>query len=90
MSMTPKRAQLHSALRAIQMHAAGMHAAASLAMQLLAETDTRRDALERLRHQHAGPAHYGDDPAEDVETLFEQAGAGAPEPAQGADTPPQE
>ena len=91
--MSPKREQLRAALHAIQMHAAGMHAAADLAMRLLSEMGSTESMMEHLQKQRpAGPAHYGD-PGEEVGRLIEQAeavGGEAPSPAEHAESPPQE
>lgn len=88
---SPKREQLRAALHAIQMHAAGMHAAADLAMRLLAEMGQEGALLERIREsKNAGPAHYGD-PGEEVGRLIEAVGGEAPSSAGvPAESPPQE
>ncbi len=95
--MIPKVEQLRQALIAMQMHAAGMHAAAELAMTLLGEVRGAEGAGGRPRETpyRAGAAHYGDEPAPEIqmERLFadlQADGGSAPSTAQGAESPPQE
>lgn len=87
MSISPNRAQMHAALQSIQMHAAGMHAAADLALRLLSEMGQQGPAIQSRAARHGGPQHYGD-PAAEVEELIARAGGSAPISAPGADTPP--
>jgi hypothetical protein len=84
-----EKALLRQALTSIQAHAAGLHASAEMALQLLAGSQgdggQREAMLEQIRRMAQGgpgraPTHYGDpspeEAASEVEKLFN---AGAPQ-----------
>lgn len=88
---TPKAALLRQALQSVQMHAAGLHASADLALRLLADSEEIRDVAtsgQGINAQTAGPRHYGD-----IESHLqdkERSGGSPPNPANGGDTSAQE
>lgn len=75
---------LRQALIGMQAQAAGLHATAAMALQLLESPESKQQPEgNRTQRKDREPLHYGEPDPGEMDTVFEQAGASPPDPADG-------